>query len=202
MPSWNLTPASSLGSLALPAVRHGVGEPGVMIAERTELAICSVLVRKQADELLADRVRGAFGVDLPAIPRATRAGPVTFAWAGPGQWLVMGEATEGWAFEARLRSSLGGAAAVIDQSDGSIVVRVGGPRARDALAKGVHIDLHPSVFGPGDTAVTTVAHIGVHFWQVDAAPTYDFAMFRSFAVSFWAWLADAAAEFGVAAVRS
>ena len=77
-------------------------------------------------------------------------------------------------------------------------MRISGPRARDALAKGVHIDLHPSAFLPGDAAVTAVAYIGVHFWQVDAAPTYEFAMFRSFAVSFGEWLVDAAAEFGVA----
>jgi methylglutamate dehydrogenase subunit D len=41
------------------------------------------------------------------------------------------------------------------------------------------------------------AHIGVHFWQLDAAPTYDFAVFRSFAASFCEWLLDASAEFGV-----
>ena len=60
------------------------------------------------------------------------------------------------------------------------------------------IDLHPRVFKPGDTAVTTVAHMGVHFWQLDDAPTYEFAVFRSFGEAFWQWLVDASAEFGVA----
>jgi sarcosine oxidase gamma subunit len=42
-----------------------------------------------------------------------------------------------------------------------------------------------------------VAHINVHLWQSDAAPTYDFAVFRSFTASFCEWLLDAAAEFGI-----
>ena len=85
-----------------------------------------------------------------------------------------------------------------DLSDGRTVIRVGGPRARDALAKGVPIDLHPRVFRPGDAAVTTVAHIDAHVWQVDAAPTYEIAVSRSYAAAFLEWLIDSAAEFGVA----
>jgi methylglutamate dehydrogenase subunit D len=45
--------------------------------------------------------------------------------------------------------------------------------------------------------VTVVSYSNVHLWQVDDAPTYDIAMFRSFAVAFWDWLTAAAAEFGV-----
>jgi sarcosine oxidase subunit gamma len=47
-------------------------------------------------------------------------------------------------------------------------------------------------------ALTVVGHINVHFWQVDAAPTYDFAVFRGFSVNFREWLIEAAAEYGVA----
>jgi sarcosine oxidase gamma subunit len=38
----------------------------------------------------------------------------------------------------------------------------------------------------------------VHFWQTDAKPTYEFAMFRSFTMAFCEWLLDSSAEFGVA----
>jgi sarcosine oxidase subunit gamma len=194
---FRLTPASSLGSLARPALRHGSGEPGVIVAERTDLALCSVLARKGTDALLAERVRQTFGVELPSTPRYSGPGPVAFAWAGPGQWLAIGTNADSRGFETQLKSSLTGVASVTDQSDGRTVVRVGGPRARDALAKGIHIDLHPSVFGPGSAGVTAAAYIGVHFWQVDAAPTYEFAMFRSFAVSFCEWLISASAECGI-----
>ena len=58
------------------------------------------------------------------------------------------------------------------------------------------IDLHPRAFGPGDAAVTSVAHVGVHLWQIDAAPTYELAVPRSLAAAFWHWLVESAAEFG------
>jgi sarcosine oxidase subunit gamma len=66
------------------------------------------------------------------------------------------------------------------------------------LAKGVPIDLDARVFGPGDTALTLVGHISVHLWQVDRAPTYEFAVPRSFAAGFCEWLFAAAAPYGVA----
>jgi len=198
VPSLTLTPVSSLGSLALPAVRDAAAPPGVTIAERTGVSLCSVLARKGAEGELADRVRHVFGVELPRAPHCTATAPVGFAWAGPAQWLALGEEADGRTFELQLRSSLARVAAVMDQSGSRTIVRISGPRARDALAKGVHIDLDPRAFRPGDAAVTAVAHVGVHFWQVDAAPTYEFAVLCSFAVSFWEWIADAAAEFGVA----
>jgi methylglutamate dehydrogenase subunit D len=195
---FKLTPASGLSSLALPAAYDAGAAPGVTISERTGVSLCSVLARKDAETQLADRVRQVFGVRLAREPHYTGTAPVAFAWAGPSQWLALGEGTDGRAFELQLRSSLAGVASVIDQSDGRTIVRIGGPRARDALAKGVLIDLHPSAFRPGDAAVTAVAYVGVQFWQVDAAPTYELAMFRSLAVAFWEWIVDAAAEFGIA----
>ena len=198
MSDFKLEPASSLGPLALPVAHDAGTAPGVTIAERTGVSLCSILARKGTELQLTNCVRQVFGMELPREPRFTATAPVAFAWAGPSQWLGLGEGDNDRTFELQLRSSLAGVAAVMDQSDGRTIVRIGGPRARDALAKGVHIDLHPSAFRPGDMAITTVAYVGVHFWQVDAAPTYEFAVLRSFAISFWEWIAGAAAEFGVA----
>lgn len=198
MSSFRLAPASSLGSLALPTARNAASAPGVTIAERTKLSLCSMLARQGSQAQLADRVQQAFSVELPCKPRYAATRPIAFVWTGPSQWLTLGEGVDGRAFELLLRSSLADVASFMDQSDGRTIIRIAGPRARDALAKGVHVDLHPSAFRPGDAAATAVAYIGVHFWQVDTVPTYEFAMFRSFAISFWEWIANAAAEFGVA----
>jgi methylglutamate dehydrogenase subunit D len=198
VPEFALVPCSSLASLAVPAAHGVAGEPGVTVSERTGIAMCSVLARRGAQAGLAERVQQAFGLVLPSPPRYSGCGPVAFAWAGPSQWLALGEGTHARAFALQLRSSLDGLACVIDQSDGRAVLRIGGPRARDALAKGILIDLDPAAFLPGDAAVTACGHIGVHFWQIDAKPTYEFAISRSFAIAFWEWLAGAAAEFGIA----
>lgn len=194
MPEFTLTPASA----ALPVARGITDRPGVTVVERTGVSLCSVLARKGAEELVAERVRLEFGVALPNTPRHANPGVIAFAWAGPSHWLAMGDGMDARTFEMQLRSSLASAASVIDQSDARTIVRIGGARARDALAKGILIDLDPSAFGPGDAAVTTCGHIGVHFWQCDATPLYEFAVPRSFAISFWEWIAASAAEFGFA----
>ena len=134
---------------------------------------------KTAD--LCARVKERFGVDLPMTPRRVADGPVHFIWAGPGRWLAEAPDEMPSTFERNLRNALSGLASVTSQSDGRSIIRISGPKAREALAKGVPLDLDPRVFGPGDTAMTVVAHINVHFWQTDAVPTYDFAVFRSFA---------------------
>ena len=96
-----------------------------------------------------------------------------------------------------LLAPLAAHAAIVDQSHARTLIRVCGPRVRDALAKGVALDLHPSAFTPGDTALTSVAHIGIQLWQTDDAPTYAFSIPRSYAGSFWDWLLSAAAEYGL-----
>lgn len=196
-----LTARSGLEHLAVPGRRGAAaGEAGVSMTVRSDVALASVLARKGRGEALAARGRAAFGIELPATPKRAAIGPIGFAWAGPGHWLASCEGVSGAAFEASLRQELAGLVSVADQSDGRVLIRVGGPRARAALAKGVMIDLDPRAFAPGDAAVTSIAHVGAHFWQLDAAATYEFAVFRSYSAAFWEGLVEAAAEFGVAVV--
>jgi methylglutamate dehydrogenase subunit D len=188
-----LTPRS-----VLETARHGVrdGRAEVTLALRSGPALASVSVRRNRLDALAGRVRDVFGLQLVHVPKCVIAGPIAFLWAGPGQWLAMADGEEGATFEQRLRVTLGNLASVSDQSDGRTIIRVGGGRARDVLAKGVPIDLHPRAFRAGDAAVTTVGHVGAQIWQVDETPTYELIVSRSFAAGFWEWLIDAAAEFG------
>jgi methylglutamate dehydrogenase subunit D len=196
--SFALTPRSGLEHLVIPG-RCGAaaGDPGVSVALRTDRALAAVTMRKGQGAALARRVGEAFGIEPPSTPRRVATGPIAFAWAGPGHWLVSHVGMEGRAFETRLRHELADLASVSDQSDARLLVRVAGARVRDALAKGVMVDLHPRTFAPGDAAVTSIAHVGVHLWQLDDVPAYEFAVARSFAASFWHWLMASAAEFGV-----
>ena len=103
----------------------------------------------------------------------------------PQQRAVAVERLLALAQEARdLAQRLKGLASISDQSGGRTVLRVKGARAREVLAKGLPIDLHPSVFGSGSAATSTISLMGVQLWQVDDAPTYDLAIFRSVSASF------------------
>ena len=167
-----LSPRSALERVLVPG--HSGAEvdlPGVTIAEHTGLALASVMARKGKITDLAAHVKQRFATDLPITPRRAADGPTHFTWAGPGRWLAAAPDQSPVAFESELRNALAGLASVTGQSDGRSIIRVSGPKAREALAKGVPLDLDPCAFGPGDTAMTVVAHINVHLWQTDAAPT-------------------------------
>lgn len=173
------------------------GVAGVTLAEITGLAIASVTARSGQRQTLLAQVETILGLALPSQPKAVSSGAVSAVWSGPDQWLVM-FSTGGRARVAELAGALSGLASVTDQSDSRAVIEVSGPQARDVLAKGVMLDLHPRAFVPGDTAVTLVAHIGVQVTMTDSAPAFQFMVPRSFCLSFWAWLISSAEEYGVA----
>jgi sarcosine oxidase subunit gamma len=192
-----LIACSGLDGVARPG-RYGArseGIPAVVLAERTGLAIAHVAARRGKVSEVVDWLAAVAGAAPEDGPRCAMGNGMALVGCGPGQWLVVVEGSQGIAL-ARLADAPAGIASVIDHSSGKVVVRVAGARARDVLAKGCPIDLHARAFGPGAAAATEIAHMGCLIWQVDDHPTFDLAVNRSLAKSFWSWLAASAAEYG------
>lgn len=192
-----LKSASGIAGLAASG-RYGKrdGGAGVTISERIGLGLATVAARKGQARSLQDRVREAYGVDLPQTSRVVVGRDVSFVGYGPGQWLAVSETLASEAMARDLAERLKGLASISDQSSGRTVIRVSGPRARDVLAKGLPIDLDPRAFPLGSAATSTISLMGVQLWQADDTRSYDIAVFRSLSESFWRWLAASAAEFG------
>lgn len=193
----SLRPVSALAGIAVPG-RYGKsdGAPGVTIAERRGLGIATLAARKGQAAAVKAAVKDAYGVDLPDNSRCVQGAQASFVGYGPGQWLAVSETLKGDALARDLAERLKGLASISNQHGGRTVLRLSGPRAREVLAKGLPIDLHPRAFGPGDAATSTISLMGVQLWQTDDAPAYDIALFRSVSESFWRWLTASAAEFG------
>lgn len=141
--------------------------------------------------------RERLGMELPVAGRASRGKDHHLLWSGPGKWLL--RSASGPDAE-RLRQELSRLAAVTDQSDGRVVLRLSGIAVRAVLAKGVMADLDPSAFPPLATLITPVAHIRVQIWRLDEGngpPVFEILAPRSMAGSFWSWLHASAAEFGM-----
>lgn len=188
---------SAVSAFARLAVPTAIGAPaGVTVRERRDLGLAIVTVRKGAASRLASALLDEFGLTLADGPKVSSSNDLAFVGIGPGTWLAV-KPGGGWRFATDLAGRVAGIAAVADQSSGYGVLRLEGPRVRDVLAKGVPIDLDPSVFRPGDAAVTLAGHVGIVLWQAGEEPGYDVAVFRSYAESFWAWLTASAAEFGL-----
>jgi sarcosine oxidase subunit gamma len=179
---------------ALEAGRRGAGPPeapGVTIAERRGLSLVQALARRGKDQAAAERL------GLGPVPgRASPVEAATALWIAPGVWLVVAEGQGDGALYLRLRERLEDLAAVVDQSHGRAVLRLSGRSARDVLAKGCRLDLHPRVFQAGTCAQIAIAQISVLLHQVDDRPTYDLYVAPGYALDFFEWLTASAAEFG------
>jgi len=188
-----LAPRSVFADLLAPI---GPTPAGVFVSERLGLGLAAVESRKgRAPEFFA-RVEALHGLSPPRGPHRAVAGGIAFLGVGPNRWLAVSES--GAAFADDLALSLDGIASVIALTDGLVVLRIAGPRARAAFAKGLMIDLDPGVFAVGDVASSILAHIAVTIWRTGES-SYDVAVPRSFAGDFGRWLAESAAEFGLAA---
>lgn len=171
------------------------GAPGVAVREITNFSLASVVARKGQALAASAAAETAFGTVLPSKPTCVTGPDLAFVWSGPGHWLALGPETQA-SIEARLSAGLGERASVFDQSGSRVMLELAGPGVRDALAKGIELDLHPHAFRPGDAAVTTASHIGVHLWQVADDPVYRLLVVRTYFSSFWNWLSASAAAYG------
>ncbi|MFI8390877.1 sarcosine oxidase subunit gamma [Streptomyces sp. NPDC085540] len=167
----------------------------VRLAELPFLA--QVNVRLDAKGAAADAVGLALGLHLPLEPNTVvRAGELTAVWLGPDEWLVVGPTGSQRDLESRIRAASGDEpVAVTDVSAQRTTLLVTGPRARDLLAHGCPLDLHPRVFGAGCCAQTTLARTQIVLVARDEPKAGFWVLVRSsFAGYLTDWLLDAAVE--------
>jgi sarcosine oxidase, subunit gamma len=136
------------------------------------------------------------GVDLPTTPSTwVETDEVRVIWLGPDEWLVTSPLRTPGELEAGLRDAVAGDGAVVDVSGQRVPVRLTGEHARDLLAAGCSIDLHPRVFGRGAAAQTLLGLTTVVLLALDDTGTsYDILVRSSFAQYLAEWLLDAALE--------
>ena len=164
-------------------------------AELTELAFSTQLNLRLDPKGPAERVALALGAPLPSGPNTcSRAGTLTICWLGPDEWLLIGEPDQAGELAARVGGALGGEpGSIVDVSAHRTMIRLSGKHARDVLAHGCALDLHPRVFGPGQCAQTLLARAGVLLVADDDA--WRIGVRSSFARYLASWLLDAAIEY-------
>jgi sarcosine oxidase subunit gamma len=173
--------------------------PGVIAEWRQGLGIARIQVRRRKAAELAQQLHESFGIALPDAPRRVQAGGMAAMAVAPGMWLVTAEG-RGNEFAISLKSLIGSTAAICDQSDAYVILRLTGAKLRSALAKLVPVDLHARAFKAGDVAQTVAAHMGVLLWRLEdegqALPVFELAVARSSSASLHHALSLGAAEFG------
>lgn len=145
---------------------------------------------------------GVLGIaTLPTTPSTvTDSTEASVIWFGPQEWLICSTSRGGEELEAALRAAVAeSSGAAVDVSAQRTTLRLSGAHARDVLAKGSSLDLHPSVFGPGTAAQTMLGQANVVLIPLnDNGTDYRILVRQSFARYLAEWLIDATAEFAVA----
>ena len=172
----------------------GAVDPGLTITECCGLSILEIAFLAPLTLETQHAFAEVVGTSLPERPGTAVALPREALIRLPRErWLLVGQDEYDTDF---LKKRLGPTATVSDVSHGRCILRLSGPQARNTLAKGIPIDLHERAFKPGDCAQTHVGEVSVLVHLLDAAPTFHIYVGRSFAVSFWEWLAASSAQFG------
>jgi methylglutamate dehydrogenase subunit D len=135
---------------------------------------------------------------VPALPekigRIAEAGAGRIFRTGPEQFWVIAPATDNLA--ARLQDVVPPAmGAVTSLSHSRTRIFIEGEPVREVLARSIPLDFHPSVFAIGQFALTGIHHTPVLVHRT-GEQRYEIYAMRTFALSVWEWLADAALPFG------
>lgn len=173
-----------------------IGPAGVTANLLDGFGLATLIAAPGGATALSQAIEGRLGIALPATPRIVSNASHDAIWSGPDQWLLRAGTRDGF---GDLLGALSARGSVSDQSDARAALRLSGPHVRDVLAKGVMLDLHPAAFAVGETALTSIAHIGVHLWRLADGPdgsVFEIMVARSMVGSFWSWFAASAAEFG------
>lgn len=143
------------------------------------------LLQFAGQEAAIAKVTGALPqrVGVATIHKAT-----SFFRIGPNQFWAVGPEGDG------LASKLESKCAVTPLSSSRCRILLEGDPARHVLAKGIAIDWHESAFEPGQFALTGLHHMPLMVHCIAPHGFHLYAM-RTFAMSVYQWLTDAALEF-------
>lgn len=162
--------------------------------EVPHFSLVQVAPWRGGEDALAERLRHS-GWELPMLGKAWfgAAGRTAIA-VRPQRWLLLEETPHAKAVETAstaLLAAVGDVGAAVDISAARHLWRFSGTDARERLAAGCRLDLHPAAFPPGRAAATLIAQVNTilvalpESWMM-LAPT-------STAVHFGEWLERATA---------
>jgi sarcosine oxidase subunit gamma len=179
-----------------PLGRRGPGPHLIAASDDAQLLetpfLAQVSLRADPAGATLAAVQERFGLQLPTTPnrRASGASGTEILWLGPDEWLFIARA-DGDALAADVEAVVRpGAGTVVNLSSHRTALEVRGPGARDILASGTSVDLHPSVFGADHVVQAPLARAAVILSRRDAV-TWRVLVRTSFARYLADWLADA-----------
>jgi len=158
---------------------------------------CGHIVIRGLENDIKDVVHSQLGLLLPTEPLSCYQNDAAcIRWISPDEYLVTVAENETHSTEVKLRLAVEGHAAIVNVSGGQTLLQLAGEHAEEVLMKSTSYDVHESNLKVGKVVTTTFAHTQVVLRRLDTN-SFELVVRRSFADYVFAWIRDAAAEFGV-----
>lgn len=172
------------------------GVAGPMPVTLSALPFTGKLILR-GDAEAAAKLKRPLGFALPETLASAGKGDVRAFWLGPDEWLLLVPAAQTAEVAERLRKALAKLHhALVEVSDRLHGIGVEGRRARDVLAAGIALDLHPGSFTPGMVARTLLGKATVILHRPGDGDRFELYLNGSFAPYAWRFLENAAREHG------
>lgn len=158
---------------------------------------CAILRLWRPAPATLEALSREFSVQWPTVPNTRVGNEGSILWLAPAEWAIVGWPSAAVA-ERVARACSGTIHHLADVSEGRIAFDLRGGRARDVLAKGCSLDLHPAVFNADACAQTLLGDLPVLIESCPptaAAPHYRVYCDISYRQWLQLWLQDAALEY-------
>ena len=158
---------------------------------------CGHIVIRGSENVLKDVLQSQLELALPTEPLTCYQNDAAcIRWISPDEWLVTVAEGETHSIEVKLRNAVEGHAAIVNVSGGQTLLQLAGEHAEEILMKSTRYDVHESNLTVGKVVTTTFAQTQVVLRRLNAN-SFELVVRRSFANYVFAWIRDAAAEFGL-----
>ncbi len=127
----------------------------------------------------------SFATPWPIAPNTCVNEPFTICWTAPGEWALLCPADQ---VRAKIQNACSNTLwDLTDISAGRRRWSLNGPHARDLLAQACTLDLHPSVFRPGQCAQSLFAQVPVLIIKGAGADEFDLIADQSYCTYLNIW---------------
>lgn len=151
----SLQPLTALGKREATTVTHGP----LTISERTDVALASVAARKgRAADLSAGAQKA--GVPLPGPASHQQGAPYSAFWTAPEMWFVEAPFATHELIADLLKSALGDAASVTEQTDAWVAFDLAATDLAPVLERLCNVDFR--TVPAGYATRTVIEHLGVY----------------------------------------
>lgn len=184
-----------VGALQSGGRNGATGQRRLRIGETRGWNLLQVAAFPATLEELEQAVRPLLGGDLPTrLGKAISVNGRRLLKTGPEQFWIITRASEDLttAFQAAVTQDIG---TVTPLSHSRTCIFVEGLSARELLATGIALDLHPDAFQLDSFALTGLHHTPIMIHR-SGDNRYELYVMRTFALWAWEWLTDAALPYG------